>query len=194
MQRRIPHQCLRQISTKSRGNNYTESTPESIVASLRSRNSYKKTYAAKKKAKADAHTALLARVDDRFALKRYQSELGNLKKTARQNRHEDWELGPLAPKRDVGAKAGVKFGTADASIVQVPDMKDILKHRREAENRKMRKGEKMGRVYKLHDRVVIIRGRFRGQIGSVITVREGPQLVIVEGINMVRIPRLYGFP
>jgi large subunit ribosomal protein L24 len=187
MQRRIPQQCLRQISTKAKTTEYIISTPESIVANLRSRNAYKKTYAARKKAKTDAYNDLAARGDDRYSFGRYKYALDNVKKTARLNRHEDWELGPLAPKRDVGAEAGVKFGSADLALVQLPDMKNELKHRRDAENKKARTGEKMGRVYKVHDRLVVIRGKFKGQIGSVIRVREGPQLVDLENINSVGI-------
>ena len=90
-------------------------------------------------------------------------------KTARQIRKEDYELGPLAPRRDVGKDAET-YGTVDSvrfQRVTVPKWK--------------RKwcGIEVG------DRVVLLKGRDQGKIGVVDDKDEESETFRVKDLNMV---------
>lgn len=100
---------------------------------------------------------------------------------ARQARREDWELGPLAPKRDVGDYKE-KYGTISTNRLTGPELerKDIDKAL-----------ETVGGKH-LHivtgDRVVILEGRDKGRIGKVKETSRERAEVTVEGLNMVCLP------
>ncbi|GIZ43367.1 hypothetical protein CKM354_000659700 [Cercospora kikuchii] len=90
----------------------------------------------------------------------------------RKNRAIDWETGALAPRRDVGDKAG-KYGALDIPYFQPLD-KDP--ESRLPENKwPFREG----------DRVVITRGRDQGKIGVISEVDHVKDAVKVKGLNMV---------
>ncbi|KAF2431820.1 hypothetical protein EJ08DRAFT_678011 [Tothia fuscella] len=189
MQRRIPHQCLRQLSTKTRSHQPpSETTADTIVSSLRARNAYTKKHAAKKQKrslKENLHDSLR---QEKHQLSTYTSTKSNILKTARTQRHEDWELGPLAPKRDVGTKEGVKYGSTTPDMTTLAKMEETVKARRQREGRRKKDvigGDVVGRVYKVHDRVVVIKGKHKGRISTIRQIYEGPQMVFLEELNKV---------
>lgn len=91
-------------------------------------------------------------------------------KTARRNRKEDWELGPLAPRRDVGDKVE-NYGAMSMYDVNPPELqeKDKPKWYPIAEG----------------DRVVVVEGRERGKIATVQEVLKDHGAVRLKGVNMV---------
>jgi large subunit ribosomal protein L24 len=99
-------------------------------------------------------------------------------KAARLQRREDWELGPLKPKRDVGDKR-LTYGTIDTMRTKGP----VLTERQREEQR-----AHIGGKYKTiiaGDRVVITQGRDMGKIGQVIEMDDERGECKVEGLNMV---------
>ncbi|PPJ50144.1 hypothetical protein CBER1_04861 [Cercospora berteroae] len=90
----------------------------------------------------------------------------------RKNRAIDWEAGALAPRRDVGEKAG-SYGALPLQYFQPLD-KDP-ESRLPQEKWPFREG----------DRVVITRGRDQGKIGVISEVDEDKDAVKVKGLNMV---------
>jgi len=95
-------------------------------------------------------------------------------KNARKNQREDWKLGPLAPRRDVGDNKEA-YGTVEASIIQNPI---VPRHRR------------MPRpcIYE-GDRVVILEGPDEGKIGLVRNVDKMEETVTVLEKNLVCVIR-----
>ncbi|KAF2399072.1 hypothetical protein EJ06DRAFT_69238 [Trichodelitschia bisporula] len=95
-------------------------------------------------------------------------------KAARIARREDYELGPLAPNRHAGEQ-GEKYGTAAGQLLQYYKLP-----RNELERAKKRRGENEFRV---NDRVVVLRGRERGKIGTVFEVQDETMKIL--GVNHV---------
>ncbi|KZF25752.1 hypothetical protein L228DRAFT_280969 [Xylona heveae TC161] len=89
-------------------------------------------------------------------------------RTARQVRRENWELGPLAPRRDVG-DAKETYGTIDARRLQT--------------QKKQKESTLM--LFAAGDRVVLTEGRDQGKIGSVREVRAATNELVVSGLNLV---------
>lgn len=90
---------------------------------------------------------------------------------ARRVRREDWALGPLAPKRDVG-DAQETYGAVDV---------------RRLEGFTKRPEERIhSDTIVANDRVVIVEGRDQGRIGEVINVNKRKHECTVKGLNMVR--------
>ncbi|MCJ1389354.1 hypothetical protein MMC18_002210 [Xylographa bjoerkii] len=90
-------------------------------------------------------------------------------RAARLARHEDWFLGPLAPKRDVGSSRET-YGTLDPRRLRGVDKpKDQIKDWGIVEG----------------DRVVVVQDghRERGKIGKVREVRKDAQECTVRGLN-----------
>lgn len=91
-------------------------------------------------------------------------------RNARQARQEDWATGPLAPRRDVGDKKDT-YGAMDMYNYQMPELDPKI------------------RPKWLHiaegDRVVVIRGREKGKIGTVDDVSKERASVRVKGVNVV---------
>ncbi|KAJ5500480.1 hypothetical protein N7453_009531 [Penicillium expansum] len=75
--------------------------------------------ALKKTNKAHERQELLERVGIRRARKDFGGALSSQFQTARKNRWEDWEKGPLAPMRDSGLQR-TTYGGQDASILHPP--------------------------------------------------------------------------
>ncbi|EOD50098.1 putative kow motif domain protein [Neofusicoccum parvum UCRNP2] len=88
---------------------------------------------------------------------------------ARKHRREDWLLGPLAPRRDVG-EWREKWGTIDARRTQLPAVDPDKK----LELPPFAEG----------DRVVLLRGRDKGRIGEIREFDEDSQTVRVKGLNL----------
>jgi large subunit ribosomal protein L24 len=100
---------------------------------------------------------------------------------AKRAHKESWELGPLAPRRDVG-KNKETYGALDSQNIQGPRLR-----RAEAEEILEVWG---GRFLNIRegDRVVILEGRDKGKIGPVISIDKKRAEVTVEGMNMVCCP------
>lgn len=98
-------------------------------------------------------------------------------KAARLARREDWELGPLAPKRDVGLKKDT-YGTVNTMRLRGREL--TLEER-------LKLNPEGGRYPTIvaGDRVVILQGRDKGKIGKVAALDAARQEVTVEGLNMV---------
>jgi large subunit ribosomal protein L24 len=109
----------------------------------------------------------------------YKKESSTALKTARLNRREDWELGPLAPKRDVGDKKDT-YGTVSTQMMRGP----ILEQHNRKKAREAIGGEFMNIVK--GDRVVLLEGRDKGKIGTISNVDTDRCEFTVEGLNMVR--------
>ena len=99
--------------------------------------------------------------------------------SARQAQREDWYLGPLAPRRDVGDKAET-YGTVPLRMID-----DVEKMDGKWKKYGIREG----------DRVCIVGAheRDRGKIGVVREVKERAESCKVRGVNMVCLLRLRCF-
>jgi large subunit ribosomal protein L24 len=99
-------------------------------------------------------------------------------KAARFNRREDWELGPLAPRRDVGDMKD-RYGTVSTQALRGP----ILENDARKKARELIGGKYMNIVK--GDRVVLLEGRDKGKIGKITQVDTDRCEFTVEGLNMV---------
>lgn len=98
-------------------------------------------------------------------------------KAARLARREDWELGPLAPKRDVGLNKET-YGTLSTARLRGNAL--TLEER-------LKLNPDGGRYPTIvaGDRVVLLHGRDKGKIGKVTALDAKRQQVTVEGLNLV---------
>ncbi|KAL9608061.1 MAG: hypothetical protein Q9167_007085 [Letrouitia subvulpina] len=116
-------------------------------------------------------------VDDRWIQIRRQKiahgDVRALRLAAIKARHEDWELGPLAPRRDIGTKKDT-YGAVPFRVIERVD-----KPEGSWKDWGIREG----------DRVVVVgkKERDRGRIGTVREVSQKSETVTVEGINMVKV-------
>lgn len=117
---------------------------------------------------------------DREQAQVLRREEGELLRNARKARKEDWELGPLAPKRDVG-DAKRTYGALSAHLQDGSKLRD-----REVSQMLNRLGWVMFNIVE-GDRVVLLQGRDKGKIGKVIEVDKESAQVKVDGLNMVRV-------
>lgn len=105
--------------------------------------------------------------------------MGQLK-TARFNRRDDYELGPLAPKRDVGDWAE-KWGTINSQRSRGQELSDWqLEKILEPWGGK---GKKL--LIRAGDRVVLLEGRDKGKIGVIKEIDEKRAEATVKGLNQV---------
>lgn len=121
-------------------------------------------------------------VKDEWHMKRQSTELAlkerhTLMKTAHLQRKEDWELGPLAPRRDVG-NAKDTYGTVPSTQV------DLRPSSEEREKGIALFGGKYCSI-RSGDRVVVLAGRDKGKIGKVLDVMPEEGGVKIQGVNMV---------
>jgi large subunit ribosomal protein L24 len=118
---------------------------------------------------------------------------------ARKARREDWELGPLAPRRDVGDQA-LKYGTAKEVQLQLCVHPSKLhldwKMRHLPPEKRMEKlgwksvraheWEKLGNLFYEKDRVAVVRGPQAGKIAVVDKAHEKEEMISLKSVNMVR--------
>lgn len=130
-----------------------------------------KTQAQRKLSAEQAHNRAVQRKLRIMDAKMINSEVRSRIMAARTARREDWLMGPLAPRRDVG-NAKDTYGTVDVRQLRAPE-----KAKDERKDWCIREG----------DRVVVIapKHRDRGKIGKVKSVREEAEECTVEGFNMV---------
>jgi len=108
----------------------------------------------------------------------YQRRSKKVFKDAKLHIKEDWELGPLAPRRGGGVEIK-KYGFADYALTEhpraLPFTKSFLKG--EQENNFLRNRFVKG------DRVVIIKGLGEGQTGKIVDLNFDKQTVEIQGLN-----------
>ncbi|KAI1007150.1 hypothetical protein K3495_g1073 [Podosphaera aphanis] len=97
---------------------------------------------------------------------------------SRKVRREDWELGPLAPKRDVGNQTET-YGAVDGHLIQGPRLSP-----EQAEEKMKNFGGKFLSLF-VDDRVVLLEGRDKGKIGKVIKIDRERAECTVEGLNLI---------
>lgn len=119
-------------------------------------------------------------------------------KAERTSRREDWLLGPLAPKRDVGTKQGF-YGTVSNLLYQGPVFPPKVRKGPksngwdfvggEGRDKELREWEGTGNEGNIveGDRVVIVKGKgsLVGQIGKVKDLAKDSKEVRLEGLNLV---------
>lgn len=101
-------------------------------------------------------------------------------KNARKAQREDYELGSLAPKRDVGLNKDT-YGTIHGQRTRGEEL--MGKNRLDAL-------EQVGGKYLnivAGDRVVLLEGRDKGKIGTISSTNPRAAECIVKGLNMVNI-------
>jgi large subunit ribosomal protein L24 len=110
----------------------------------------------------------------------YRRERRALEKDIRIKHREDWFLGPLAPRRDVGVlddELGTVPATAFAQVEYVKNaLKDIMKKANRGEDRN---------VFVEKDRVMVIRGPGRGTVGTIDKVRWENQTATLKSVLQV---------
>ena len=90
-------------------------------------------------------------------------------KAARLNRQEDWERGPLAPRRNVGEQEET-YGAMNMFDLHTPELE--------------KKAQPKWCGISQGDRVVVMRGRDKGRIGSVQEVMMERGQLRVKGVNV----------
>jgi large subunit ribosomal protein L24 len=124
-----------------------------------------------------------------------EQERNKLIKAEKKARHEDWLLGPLAPKRDVGLKQKV-YGTVNGALTVGPVFPRSARKGPKSRGWDLVGGEGRQKEWKGFgnegnivegDRVVVVKGRpdVMGQIGTVKEVKMDSKEVFVEGLNQV---------
>ena len=163
------------LNTRSR-DKQVKAAGEQALAAKYERNLYNREYRERRKEQAeakqekedDARTYEVANI--------YRRAMKQPAKDALKAMKEDWALGPLAPKRDVGERAG-KLGTVDMGLHQ---LHALTKTQRE--DVKARMGDNL---FKPHDRVVVLSGRDRGRIGNILEISEERMSATIEGVGKV---------
>jgi KOW motif len=120
---------------------------------------------------------------NQYASREYQHEKLPIKEL-----EQDWDLGPLAPRREAGL--GVKkYGFVHNHVLDIPKA-----GRRDVEARKMQFEHGMLRnVFVKDDRVVVIRGLDQGRIGKIEKIYRENGTVVVQGAREVRFLQLQDF-
>jgi large subunit ribosomal protein L24 len=142
--------------------------------------------AARRLAKRKADNARQAAKSEREQARMARSlEVRDIKQAA-INRREDWELGPLAPRRDVGTMKDA-YATVDGQRLRGPVLP--LKER-EAIMKAWGGGWGNWKTDHLNiaegDRMVVLEGRDKGKIGTITAIDIERCEVTLEGLNMVR--------
>jgi large subunit ribosomal protein L24 len=129
---------------------------------------------AKRKDKAQREWAKSNREQVNFARRDEITQIKNAKLV----RREDYELGPLAPRRDVGDSKET-YGTIIGQRIRGQP----LDHRKIEKVMEPFGGKYLNIVPE--DRVVLIEGRDKGKIGKVSKIDARNGELTVEGLNMV---------
>jgi large subunit ribosomal protein L24 len=123
---------------------------------------------ARKEAKKQQIEAQEARQNREEYGRRIEGMMKVLREEAKQIYKEDWYLGPLAPRRDVGERAAT-YGSVDANAYRLPE--------RQAEDYKQWFPIAEG------DRVVVIKGHEKGKIGVIDEVDAVREAVVIRDMN-----------
>jgi large subunit ribosomal protein L24 len=134
--------------------------------------------AARRLAKRKEQNERIWRKSNRDQTRYSRKESTSLLKNARLARREDWELGPLKPRRDVGDSKDT-YGTVSTQQLRGPVL--------EEEARKKAREAIGGRFMNIvkGDRVVLLSGKDKGKIGKINAVDTERCEFTVAGLNMV---------
>lgn len=134
---------------------------------------------ARRKAQRAKEKAMIDSIDRRRQNAHIERQTLKMVKQERITRREDWEMGPLAPKRDVGPDA-LNYGASTIFEAQAPELSP------DERNEVLRKLKERYLTIVVGDRVVLLEGPDRGSIGIVRSkdIRTGH--ITVKGLNMVR--------
>jgi large subunit ribosomal protein L24 len=113
-------------------------------------------------------------------MRQQRRALGYVERSARIQHREDWFLGPLAPRRDVGQLKTDYGAFPKMAIRTIEYCKPVLEEFIET----ARKGQDRNYFFK-RDRVVIIRGPGKGMIGVVDNVNWEQQTANLRNTVMV---------
>lgn len=126
-----------------------------------------------------------------LSLNKYKHEQVTLvRRKALKNAREDWQLGSLRPNRAVG-EGSDKYGAMTAVQMQKPETpKKVQKHRNEVRAKKgldleyplIVDDERYFHIVK-DDRVMILRGKDKGKIGTISGIVSSSQQVLVKDLN-----------
>lgn len=122
-----------------------------------------------------------AKLQDEFKHRMNSVALTNQSlKDARRRRREDWELGPLAPRRDTPLKDanGAYWGTSSLSVAM-----DSF-HVRQRNLACQWAGGAKYLCLKVGDRVAIMQGSDKGKIATIRTIRIDEATVSLEGDDL----------
>ncbi|KAK3946391.1 hypothetical protein QBC46DRAFT_5072 [Diplogelasinospora grovesii] len=121
--------------------------------------------------------------DRKRAMKGLRAEAGSQLKQAIVARHEDWELGPLAPRRDVSKVD--EFGNYWGSISAQHAMLEAPLKPEEKEARAAWCGGSQYLCLAPGDRVVVLEGAYKGKIGVIETIKK--DIMALELVNDLRV-------
>ncbi|KAI0130861.1 hypothetical protein F4814DRAFT_445002 [Daldinia grandis] len=114
-----------------------------------------------------------------------QQQLGVIRgelDAAKQAVRDDWELGPLAPRRDVGEWAGAKGAIHEVRYAAYGKVTLAMRNRR---------CQWAGGAYHLNiavgDRIVLIDGPDKGRIGKIKTINYDKAEVVISELNKANI-------
>ncbi|KAK1750023.1 hypothetical protein QBC47DRAFT_128565 [Echria macrotheca] len=120
------------------------------------------------------------RANTRQQVINYRRQAGSRLATAIKHRHEDWELGPLAPRRDVSRadKYGTYWGSVHAESANLSVT--LTEEQRQARAAWAGGAEHLCLAPK--DRVVIQDGPYKGRISKILRINEDTMTVELEGV------------
>ncbi|ETS77454.1 hypothetical protein PFICI_11328 [Pestalotiopsis fici W106-1] len=140
---------------------------------------------AKRKAGRDRQAWNKERFSERDEVKYQRAQLAEDYGRAKQAIKDDWNLGANAPNVNIGERSGVHGAISEARYQTSMNLKDYQKEARcawlgGAKNLNLVEG----------DRVVLLEGPDKGQIGKITNLQKEKMEVIVEGLNKsnVRMP------
>lgn len=130
-----------------------------------------KTQAKRKLAAKQAHNRIVNRQLRINEQKQINAEVRSQIMAARTARREDWLMGPLAPRRDVGNSKDT-YGTVSPKQLRAPTKE---------------KSERKDWCIRAGDRVVIVASKHRdaGKIGTVKAVKEEAEECTIKDLNLV---------
>jgi large subunit ribosomal protein L24 len=110
----------------------------------------------------------------------FRRQAGSRLATAIKHRHEDWELGPLAPRRDVSRadRHGTYWGSVHAESANLSV--SLTEEQREA--RAAWAGGARYLCLAPKDRVVVQDGPYKGKIAKILRINKETMTVDLEGV------------
>ncbi|KAF7533216.1 hypothetical protein G7054_g7260 [Neopestalotiopsis clavispora] len=141
--------------------------------------------AAKRKATRDRQAWNKERFSERDEVKYQRAQLAEDYGRAKRAIKDDWHLGANAPNTNVGERGGVHGAVSEARYQMSASLKE---HQKEARCAWLGGHKNLNLVE--GDRVVLLEGPDKGQIGKISNLQRDKMEVIVEGLNKsnVRMP------
>lgn len=123
------------------------------------------------------------------AVKGANAEVRDNIHSARKARREDWELGPLAPKRDLGFNG---YGAIHDQVRIDPSMSGLNQVKKEVAERRCAWAGKPGQLnLAVGDRVVLLEGPDKGKIDKIKGIDSQNGTVTLEQCHRVRLNKSF---